>query len=71
MCRVSAALQKRIPMGAGLGGGSSDGASVLRGLNRLWSAGWGREALADLSLRLGSDLPFFLFGTSSICKGRG
>lgn len=64
-------LQKRIPAGGGLGGGSSDAAFTLLGLNRLWDArrdiGW----LSELAAKLGSDVPFFLFGPSSICKGRG
>lgn len=68
---VSAVLQKRIPMGAGLGGGSSDGASAMMGLNRLWAAGLSPDRLAELSARCGSDLPFFFYGGSSICTGRG
>ncbi len=71
ICRVSAALQKRIPTGAGLGGGSSDAASALRGLAKLWNAGLDRAALAGLSLSLGSDVPFFFHGSSSLCRGRG
>jgi 4-diphosphocytidyl-2-C-methyl-D-erythritol kinase len=68
---VSVKLEKRIPVGAGLGGGSSDGACVLKGLNRLWAAGWSREDLALLASSLGSDLPFFFHGPSAICRGRG
>ena len=71
LCDVTAALQKRIPTGAGLGGGSSDGAIALQGLNRLWNAGWDPDELAVLSAELGSDLPFFFHGPSSICSGRG
>jgi 4-diphosphocytidyl-2C-methyl-D-erythritol kinase len=68
---IRAALQKRIPMGAGLGGGSSDGAIAMMGLNRLWVAGLGPDELAELAARCGSDLPFFFHGPSSICTGRG
>ena len=71
LCQVSAALVKRIPMGAGLGGGSSDGASALKGLNHLWSTSLSGQALAEISARLGSDLPFFFHGDSSVCTGRG
>jgi 4-diphosphocytidyl-2-C-methyl-D-erythritol kinase len=69
--QVTVALQKRIPTGGGLGGGSSDGARAMFGLDRLWRANLGRERLAELSSRCGSDLPFFFFGPSSICTGRG
>lgn len=68
---VRAALQKRIPMGAGLGGGSSDGAIAMLGLNRLWVANLGPDELAELAARCGSDLAFFFYGPSSICTGRG
>lgn len=68
---VKAHLQKRIPIGGGLGGGSSDAARMLLGLNRLWNLNWPVERLAELSARLGSDLPFFFHGASSICTGRG
>ncbi len=66
-----AALRKRIPIGAGLGGGSSDGARILLGLNRLWNAGLSVEELSAIGARLGSDVPFFLHGPSSVCRGRG
>jgi 4-diphosphocytidyl-2-C-methyl-D-erythritol kinase len=68
---LSVRLLKRIPVGAGLGGGSSDGAFMLQALNVLWNAGRTREQLADLAARLGSDLPFFLYGPSAVCRGRG
>jgi 4-diphosphocytidyl-2-C-methyl-D-erythritol kinase len=55
-------VKKRIPMGAGLGGGSSDAASVLVGLNRLWGCGLSLPALARLGLGLGADVPFFVSG---------
>jgi 4-diphosphocytidyl-2-C-methyl-D-erythritol kinase len=64
-------LLKRIPVGAGLGGGSSDGARVFMALNALWGVGWKNERLAELSATLGSDLPFFFHGPSAICRGRG
>jgi len=68
---VSARLEKQIPLGAGLGGGSSDAARTLIALNRLWGLNWPGEKLAPLAAALGSDVPFFLFGPSSICTGRG
>ena len=64
-------LQKRIPIGAGLGGGSSDCAAALQGLNRLWALGLGREALAEMAAQLGSDVAFFLWGGAALCEGRG
>jgi 4-diphosphocytidyl-2-C-methyl-D-erythritol kinase len=68
---VRATLEKLIPLGAGLGGGSSDAARTLIALNRLWGMNWPTEKLAPLAEALGSDVPFFLFGASSICTGRG
>lgn len=64
-------LLKRIPAGGGLGGGSSDAAATLIALNEIWNAGLARARLADLAAELGSDVPFFLHGPSSICRGRG
>jgi len=64
-------LQKRIPIGAGLGGGSSDCAAALQGLNRLWELGLGRERLAEMAAQLGSDVAFFLWGGAALCEGRG
>jgi len=64
-------LQKRIPEGAGLGGGSSDAAAALVGLSRHWSLGLGARELAPLALELGSDVPFFLTGGTARCRGRG
>jgi len=64
-------LKKQIPVASGLGGGSSDGAATLVGLNRLWRLGLTREDLMDLAKMLGSDVPFFLFGPSAFATGRG
>lgn len=68
---VRVALSKRVPHGAGLGGGSSDAAAVLLGLNRLLGAGFSREKLSGLAARLGSDVPFFICESGAICRGRG
>lgn len=64
-------LRKRIPQQAGLGGGSSDAATVLIGLNRLWRLGWSRERLMELALPLGADVPVFLFGRNAWAEGIG
>ncbi len=64
-------LSKRIPAGAGLGGGSSDAAATLRGLAELWQLGIDRDALLTLAARLGSDVPLFLFDAPVIARGRG
>ena len=64
-------LRKRIPMGAGLGGGSSDAAATIIGLNLLLQLGWSPTQMADVGQSLGSDVPFFLFAPSSIVAGRG
>ncbi len=64
-------LEKRIPMGAGLGGGSSDAATALMLANQLWQTGLSRRELANLGAGLGSDIPFFLYGGSCLCRGRG
>jgi 4-diphosphocytidyl-2-C-methyl-D-erythritol kinase len=68
---VEVALDKRIPMGGGLGGGSSDAATTLLGLNRLWHLDWPRERLAALALRLGADVPVFVFGATAYATGIG
>ncbi len=62
---------KRIPMGGGLGGGSSDAASVLLALNRLWGCGLSRKALQEIGLKLGADVPFFIFGETAFAEGVG
>lgn len=64
-------IEKRIPVAGGLGGGSSDGAAALTGLDRYWRIGLGGERLAGLAARLGSDVPFFLLGGTALASGRG
>lgn len=64
-------LHKRIPVGAGLGGGSSDAAAVLRGLNELTGIGFSREELERMGTRLGSDVPFCVAGGTQLAFGRG
>ena len=64
-------LRKRIPVAAGLGGGSSDAAATLWGLNRLWGLRWPRARLSELAGRLGMDVPFFLTGGPALATGRG
>jgi 4-diphosphocytidyl-2-C-methyl-D-erythritol kinase len=68
---VSIELKKRIPHGAGLGGGSSDAASTLMALNELFDTNLPREALAKMAELIGSDVPFFIFESAAVCKGRG
>lgn len=65
------AVEKRIPSGGGFGGGSSDAATVLRVLDRLWGCGLGEDALADLGLRLGADVPVFVRGRNAWAEGVG
>ena len=64
-------LAKEIPLAAGLGGGSSDAAVTLLGLNALWGLEMTHERLAALAERLGSDVPFFLTGGAALVEGRG
>ena len=68
---VEIELDKRLPMGGGLGGGSSDAATVLLALNRLWGLNWSRGALQALGARLGADVPFFVFGETAWATGIG
>lgn len=64
-------LVKRIPLRAGLGGGSSDAAAALVLGNQAWQLGWSRQRLATLAAELGSDVPFFLADGAALCRGRG
>ncbi|MCG5077189.1 4-(cytidine 5'-diphospho)-2-C-methyl-D-erythritol kinase [Paraburkholderia tagetis] len=64
-------IEKRLPMGAGLGGGSSDAATTLLALNRLWKLNLPREELQALALKLGADVPFFVFGKNAFAEGVG
>ncbi|MEI6414383.1 MAG: 4-(cytidine 5'-diphospho)-2-C-methyl-D-erythritol kinase [Pseudomonadota bacterium] len=72
-CRwgVDIAVHKRLPLGGGLGGGSSDAATVLVALNQLWSLGMSREELAALGLTLGADVPVFIHGRAAWAEGIG
>lgn len=64
-------VEKVIPLGGGLGGGSSDAATTLLALDRLWETGFGPEALAEIAAGLGADIPFFLFGGAAWAEGTG
>ncbi len=68
---ASIRLEKHIPMGAGLGGGSSDAATTLMALNRIWRTGLSHGELATLAIPLGADVPFFLFGRNAFGEGIG
>lgn len=68
---VDIALEKRIPMGGGLGGGSSDAATTLLALNRMWQLNLPRERLMQLGLALGADVPAFVFGENAFAEGVG
>lgn len=68
---VRITLDKRIPVAAGLGGGSTDAAAVLLGLNRLWGLRWPIARLEEVAVTLGMDVPFFLRGGASFATGRG
>ena len=72
-CRLGAdiIIDKHLPWGAGMGGGSSDAATTLLGLNRLWGLNWTRKQLMALGLKLGADVPFFLGGGSAFVQGIG
>jgi 4-diphosphocytidyl-2-C-methyl-D-erythritol kinase len=72
-CRFGAdiSIDKRLPWGAGLGGGSSDAASTLVALNRLWGLNWPRGRLLPLALALGADVPFFVGGHNAFVEGVG
>ncbi|SEJ21137.1 4-(cytidine 5'-diphospho)-2-C-methyl-D-erythritol kinase [Pseudomonas sp. NFR16] len=64
-------LKKILPMGGGIGGGSSDAATTLLGLNHLWKLGWDEDRLAALGLRLGADVPVFVRGFAAFAEGVG
>ena len=68
---VDIRIEKRIPMGGGLGGGSSDAATVLLALNHLWALNLSRKALIKIGLTLGADVPFFIFGQNAWAEGIG
>jgi 4-diphosphocytidyl-2-C-methyl-D-erythritol kinase len=68
---ISIELKKKIPHGAGLGGGSSDAASVLLALNELVSAKLSPETLSEIAEPIGSDVPFFIFQSAALCEGHG
>ena len=68
---VEYAVEKRIPMGGGLGGGSSDAATMLLALNHLWQTGLSREELMLIGLKLGADVPVFIFGQAAWAEGVG
>jgi 4-diphosphocytidyl-2-C-methyl-D-erythritol kinase len=68
-CHIN--LEKNLPVGGGLGGGSSDAATVLLALNELWGLGLSRERLMQLALPLGADVPFFIYGRNALGEGIG
>ena len=68
---VAVHIEKRIPVAAGLGGGSADAAAVLRGVNRLWKLGMSSAELAQLGSEIGSDVPFLIDGGTALVTGRG
>lgn len=68
---VDIAIVKRIPSAAGLGGGSSNAATVLVGLNQMLKIGLGRDKLVRIGAKLGADVPFFIFGSSALATGIG
>ena len=72
-CKRGATIRvsKRIPAGSGMGGGSSDAATTLLALNRLWNLGLTRAELARIALPLGADVPFFLHGSNAFAEGVG
>lgn len=64
-------LEKRLPLGGGLGGGSSDAATTLLALNRLWQTGFSRTQLMQIAVKLGADVPVFVFGDNALAEGIG
>ena len=65
------AIEKRLPLGGGLGGGSSDAATTLLALNHLWGTGLSRKRLQELALPLGADVPVFIYGQTALAGGVG
>lgn len=70
-CGVSITIEKRIPSQAGMGGGSTDGAAVLKGLNELFETGFSEEKLCEIGAKLGADIPFCIVGGCGYCTGIG
>ncbi|MBO8157662.1 MAG: 4-(cytidine 5'-diphospho)-2-C-methyl-D-erythritol kinase [Bacillaceae bacterium] len=68
---VRISIDKQIPVAAGLAGGSSDAAAVLRGLNKLWDLQLNHEQLAEMGAEIGSDVPFCVYGSTACARGRG
>ncbi|WP_374619287.1 4-(cytidine 5'-diphospho)-2-C-methyl-D-erythritol kinase [Pandoraea sp.] len=68
---VEIAIEKRLPAGGGIGGGSSDAATTLLALNRMWQLNLSRAELQTLALKLGADVPFFVFGHNAFAEGLG
>jgi len=68
---VEIAITKRIPVAAGLGGGSSDGAAVLMGINQLLNLGYSDDQLMEIGVKLGADVPFFIFRKTALAEGIG
>ena len=68
---VDISVDKQVPWGAGMGGGSSDAATTLLALNRLWGLEWPRARLLELGLKLGADVPFFVGGHNALVEGIG
>ncbi|MCR6098414.1 4-(cytidine 5'-diphospho)-2-C-methyl-D-erythritol kinase [Salipaludibacillus agaradhaerens] len=68
---VAIFIDKKIPVSAGLAGGSTDAAAVLRGLNEMWNLGLSLEELASIGLQIGSDVPFCVYGGTAVARGRG
>ena len=68
---IKITLNKNIPVGSGLGGGSSDAATTLKVLNKLWKLGLSNEELKEIAIKLGSDIPFFLYPPICIVEGKG
>lgn len=68
---VDISIEKHVPSGAGMGGGSSDAATVLLALNQLWGLHWPRQRLLELALQLGADVPFFVGGSNAWVEGIG